>query len=162
MMQTHIYENGVRTMAEKEGVLRMQPSGRHRMSTGNWERRTLSRMTTRWSTNNCSATSSSRRRARTLLVLRSACSSWEICTFRIAMRCRASAISRLVLARLLYQVLCSIAEFRFPHAALRLGCSAVVEFLTATSPIIRDYSQLTTCMVIVPIGNVASLGCSRM
>ena len=27
MMQTHIYENGVRTMAEKVGVLRMQPSG---------------------------------------------------------------------------------------------------------------------------------------
>jgi hypothetical protein len=28
MMQTDIYENGVRTMAGKEGVLRMQPSGR--------------------------------------------------------------------------------------------------------------------------------------
>ena len=28
MMQTHIYENGVRKMAERVGVLRMQPSGR--------------------------------------------------------------------------------------------------------------------------------------
>jgi hypothetical protein len=96
----------------------------HRMSTGNWERRTLSKMTTRWSTNNCSATSSCRSRVIALPVPHSSCSSWEMCTFRVAMRCRASAISRLVLARRLYQVLRSIAEFNFPHAARRFGCSA--------------------------------------
>ena len=81
----------------------------HASKWGNGNLRTFTRMTSRWSSNKCNSTSHRLSRAKALLVLRFLCSSWEMSIFWMLMRCRASAISRLLLASRLYQVLRSIA-----------------------------------------------------
>ena len=87
---------------------------------GNGDLRTFSRMTSRSSSSSCSITSDRRSRARALRVPRSSRSRLETSAFCIATRWRASTISRLILARRLYQVLRSIAKLAFPRTACRL------------------------------------------
>ena len=67
-----------------------------------------------------SKTSDRRSSARALRVPRSSRSRLEMSTFWISMRCRAAAISRLLFASCLYQVLRSIAKLAFLDTACRL------------------------------------------
>lgn len=98
---------------------------------GNGDRRTLSRMTPRLS------------RAKALSVLRFLCSSWEMSSFWISIRCCASAMSRLLLASRLSQVLRSIANLAFPGTSLQVDPAEQCLFWTCYRSTARKQDCLT-------------------